>query len=74
MGQNLGCRLGRCFCFAKVATGNPRPYATNAEPNQHSQTGANRCHWCGKDHSGNFFQKIIGFFHNIFAKIFGNKY
>ena len=34
----------------------------------------NRCHWCGKTHDANFFQKIIGFFHNILAKIFGNKY
>lgn len=42
--------------------------------NPQPQPSANRCHWCGKDHSGNFFQKIIGFFHNIFAKIFGNKY
>ena len=28
----------------------------------------------GKTHDGNFFQKIIGWFHSIFAKIFGNKY
>ena len=21
----LGCRLGRCFCFAKVSTGHPHP-------------------------------------------------
>ena len=35
---------------------------------------ANVCHWCGKDHSNGFFQKLIGFFHNILAKIFGNKY
>ena len=33
----------------------------------------NICHWCGKVHEG-FFQKIIGFFHNILAKIFGAKY
>ena len=33
----------------------------------------NVCHWCGKVHEG-FFQKIIGFFHNIMAKIFGAKY
>lgn len=42
--------------------------------NPQPQQPANRCHWCGKDHSGNFFQKIIGWFHNIFAKIFGNRY
>lgn len=40
-------------------------------PPQTDNTG--KCHWCGKTHEG-FFQKIIGFFHNIFAKIFGNKY
>jgi len=33
----------------------------------------NRCPWCGKVHEG-FFQKIIGFFHTIFAKLFGAKY
>ena len=31
------------------------------------------CKWCGKQHNG-FFQKIIGFFHNILAAIFGKKY
>ena len=34
----------------------------------------NVCHWCGKDHSNGFIQKIIGFFHNILAAIFGKKY
>ena len=34
---------------------------------------ADYCHWCGQVHEG-FFQKIIGFFHNILARIFGNKY
>jgi len=24
----LGCRLGRCFCFAKVSTGHPHPLLT----------------------------------------------
>ena len=38
-----------------------------------SQPNPNMCHWCGKVHEG-FFQKIIGFFHNILARIFGNKY
>ena len=33
----------------------------------------NVCPWCGGQHNG-FFQGIIGFFHNILAKIFGNKY
>ena len=32
------------------------------------------CKWCGKDHSDGFFQKIVAFFHNIFAKLFGAKF
>lgn len=35
---------------------------------------ANLCQWCAKDHSNGFFQKIIGWFHNIFAKLFGKKF
>ena len=38
-----------------------------------SAENPNMCHWCGRVHEG-FFQKIIGFFHNILAKFFGNKY
>ena len=34
----------------------------------------NVCRWCGGDHSNGFFQKIIGFFHNILANLFGAKY
>ena len=26
----LGCRLGRCFCFAEVSTGHPHPSPTTA--------------------------------------------
>lgn len=37
------------------------------------QPDPNMCHWCGKVHEG-FFQKIIGLFHNIFARLFGAKY
>ncbi len=33
----------------------------------------NVCPWCGGQHEG-FFQGIIGFFHRIFAKLFGAKY
>ena len=32
------------------------------------------CRWCGKNHTGNFLQKIIGFFHRILAAILGAKY
>lgn len=38
-----------------------------------AQRGA-ECHWCGKVHGGNFFQKIIAWFHNIFAKLFGKRH
>lgn len=37
------------------------------------QKDPNTCPWCGKVHEG-FFQKIIAFFHRIFAKLFGAKY
>ena len=36
--------------------------------------GDNKCKWCGKDHSGSFWQRIVGFFHRIlyfFAHLFG---
>ncbi len=36
-------------------------------------TPENACPWCGQVHEG-FFQGIIGFFHRIFAAIFGAKY
>lgn len=41
-------------------------------PDDHSDDGL--CKWCGKDHSGSFWQRIVGFFHNIlyfFAHLFG---
>ena len=28
----LGCRLGRCFCFAEVSTGHPHPSHTTLTP------------------------------------------
>ncbi len=27
----LGCRLGRCFCFAEVSTGHPHPFTDNID-------------------------------------------
>ena len=45
----------------------------NPTPQPQPQPNANQCHWCGKVHNG-FFQKIVAFFHNILAKLFGNKY
>ena len=37
---------------------------------------ANLCKWCEKDHSGSFWQKIVGFFHALlyfFAHLFGKR-
>ena len=43
------------------------------DPTPPSPQPQNVCKWCGKTHEG-FIQKIIGFFHNILAAIFGAKY
>jgi len=48
---------------------------------EHSNTNENptddheedHCSWCGEVHEG-FFQKMIAFFHSIFAKLFGERY
>ena len=32
------------------------------------------CPWCGGQHTGGFFQKIIGWLHNLVASVFGAKY
>ena len=53
------------FYFDKLPDADTTP--TDPEPQQ------SVCPWCGGQHEG-FFQKIIGFFHNILAKIFGAKY
>ena len=34
----LACRLGRCFCFAEVSTGDPHPSARGFGVNPRSQT------------------------------------
>ena len=34
----------------------------------------NTCKWCGKEHGSGFIDKLIAFFHRIFAAIFGAKY
>ena len=46
---------------------------TSSKIQPEPQPDPNMCPWCGKVHEG-FFQKIIGFFHTIFAKLFGAKY
>ena len=43
-------------------------------PGQSDEPTSRRCPFCGKDHSGNFIQKIIAFFHRIFALLFGARY
>ena len=35
---------------------------------------ANVCRWCGKTHGSGFIDKLVAFFHNLFAAIFGAKY
>ena len=30
----LGCRLGRCFCYAEVSTRHPHPVADNIDTNR----------------------------------------
>ena len=38
--------------------------------------GSGKCKWCGKDHTANFWQRIVGFWHTIFyfwAHLFGLK-
>ena len=39
---------------------------TPTQPTQ-PQTNPNACKWCGKVHNGNFFDKLVGFFHSILA-------
>ena len=48
------------------------PGETPSEPDENEDDGL--CKWCGKDHSGSFWQGIVGFFHRIlyfFAHLFG---
>jgi len=33
--RGLACRLGRCFCFAKVSTGHPHPISRFFILNEH---------------------------------------
>lgn len=46
---------------------------TETTPDNPPAPSKDVCKWCGKTHEG-FFQKIIGFFHNILAAILGAKY
>ena len=51
----------------------PDPGQPENPGGENNQPADNHCPWCGGVHEG-FFQKIIGFFHNILARIFGKKY
>ncbi len=53
---------------------NPTNPTSPTEPATPSQPQGNMCKWCGKTHDSGFIQKLIGFFHNILASIFGAKY
>ena len=49
---------------------------STTEPTTEPADGDDLCKWCGEDHSGSFWQRIIGFFHSIlyfFAHLFGRK-
>ncbi len=48
-------------------------YAVWDESGSPSQN-TNRCKWCDKEHSGDFWQRIVGFFHRIFVILFGARY
>ena len=39
-----------------------------------TEQGNNICKWCGKAHGDGFFEKLVAFFHRLFAAIFGAKY
>ncbi len=60
--------------FEKDAAPDPGQPENPDNGNGSNEPAANLCKWCGKDHSDGFFQKIVAFFHNIFAKLFGAKF
>ena len=43
------------------------------EPTGEAERDPDACAWCGQVHEG-FFQQIVGWFHSIFANLFGAKY
>ena len=55
-----------------TATGDPGQTDQPSDADAPSQNGKYK--WCGEDHSGSFWQRIVGFFHSIlyfFAHLFG---
>ncbi len=60
--------------FEKDAAPDPGQPENPDNGNGSNEPAANLCKWCGKDHSDGFFQKIVGWFHNILAKLLGKKF
>lgn len=61
--------------YAELKAGAETPDEPDPE-NPTDPDGDNLCKWCGKDHSVSFWQKIVGFFHNIlyfFVHLFGKR-
>ncbi|MBR4745058.1 MAG: InlB B-repeat-containing protein [Oscillospiraceae bacterium] len=59
------------------ATDEPDTPDDPAEPaDPDTPSGSGLCKWCEKDHSGSFWQRIVGFFHSVlyfFAHLFGRR-
>ena len=66
--------LSRAHVTLEKLTPDPTEPADPTDPTDSSDTGNRLCKYCGRDHSGSFIQRIIGFFHSIlyfFAHLFG---
>ena len=50
----------------------PGPYGPDVQPEQpqEEQPEENKCPWCDQVHGDGFFEKIVAWFHSIFAKLF----
>ena len=80
--EKAGQKIGTCVCESTKSetisalghTKDSNGKCTRCGKQINPPPNSNVCKWCGKTHNNGFFQSIIGFFHNIFAKIFGAKY
>ena len=65
------------YAELQAAAETPTDPTEPSEPeNPDEPSGNDLCKWCEKDHSGSFWQKIVGFFHSVlyfFAHLFGKK-
>lgn len=69
IGHQDGDDDGYCdLCSAEL-----RSHDNPTNPTNPSEPKTDICKWCGKTHEG-FFGGIIGFFHKIFAALFGARY